>query len=188
MSQLPADCIVPHPDAEDGDRDAPQAEVGGGPREPFRARPEEPGEGPMAAAREVLVAAARAAGVPEVARLLELAEEERREGRPRNGPGLAASPHRLRRPFSVFELNYRHFPRLCLPLSLMPLARMQVLERRRRSVEARRARGAAFDAEHLWNPQRMAFGILTHTIALTASEVIDPRVEELGCDKFINRE
>ncbi|XP_057348911.1 EP300-interacting inhibitor of differentiation 2-like [Manis pentadactyla] len=188
MSELPADCSVPHPDAEDGDRDAPQAEVGGGPREPFRARPEEPGEGPMAAAREVLVAAARAAGVPEVARLLaELAEEERREGRPGNGPGLAASPHRLRRLFSLFELNYRHFPRLYLPLSLI-LARMQVLERRRRSVEARRAREAAFDAEHLWNPQRLAFGSLTHTIALTASEVIDPLVEELGCDKFINRE
>uniref|UniRef100_M3Z1Z4 EP300 interacting inhibitor of differentiation 2 n=2 Tax=Mustelidae TaxID=9655 RepID=M3Z1Z4_MUSPF len=67
--------------------------------------------------------------------------------------------------------------------------RIQELEeRRRRFVEACRAREAAFDAEYQRNPQRMDFDILTFTIALTASEVINPLIEELGCDKFISRE
>ncbi|KAK2491974.1 hypothetical protein MC885_014685 [Smutsia gigantea] len=193
MSELPADCSIPHTDAENGHRDVPQAEVGGGPREPARARPEEPGEGPMAAAREVSVAAAGAAGMAEVARVLaEPAEEEGQESRsrsrPGNGPGLAASPHRLHLPPCVLEITYWQVRRLYHLLHLTALGGMQVLECRGSFVEDRRAREAAFDADYPRNPQRMDGHILTSTIALTASEVIDPLVEDLGCDKFINRE
>ena len=55
-------------------------------------------------------------------------------------------------------------------------------------MEACRAREAAFDAEYQRNPQRMDFDILTFSITLTASEIINPLIEVLGCDKFISRE
>ncbi|KAL2763224.1 EP300-interacting inhibitor of differentiation 2, partial [Daubentonia madagascariensis] len=166
-------------------------------------------EGPVAAAREGRMAAARGGPVArespaaaardprmaEVARLLgEPVDEEVPEARPRsrhgNAGGLAALPYlRLRHPLSVLGINYQQFLRHYLENYPIAPGRIQELEeRRRRFVEACRAREAAFDAEYMRNPQRMDFDILTFTIALTASEVINPLIEELGCDKFINRE
>lgn len=242
MSQLPADSSVPQTGAANGDVGVPQAEVGGGRREPTPAQAAEVREGPVAAAREGPVAAARegpvaaarggrmaaaregrvaearggpvaaARGGPaaregamagasrdarmaEVARLLgEPLEEEVPEARPRsrssNAGGLAALPYlRLRHPLSVLGINYQQFLRHYLENYPIAPGRIQELEeRRRRFVEACRAREAAFDAEYQRNPQRVDFDILTFTIALTASEVINPLIEELGCDKFINRE
>nr|XP_036877463.1 EP300-interacting inhibitor of differentiation 2-like [Manis javanica] len=177
MSELRANSTVPHTDAEDGDRDAPQAEVGGGPPEPVQAQPEEPREGPMAAAREVPVAAAGAAGMAEVARLVaEPAEEEGQEGWPGNGPGLAALPHGLYRVLSVWEITHQY-----RQLYLMAVVRMQEAELCGRFVEAE------FDDEYPWNPPRIDFDVLAG-ITPTASAVIDPLVEELGCDKLISRE
>lgn len=142
-------------------------------------------EGPMAAA-------SREARMAEVARLLgEPLEEEAPEGRPRSrAGGLAAMPYlRLRHPLSVLGINYQQFLRHYLENYPIAPGRIQELEeRRRRFVEACRAREAAFDIEYLRNPQRVDFDILTFTIALTASEVINPLIEELGCDKFIHRE
>lgn len=154
----------------------------------------------VAAAREGPAAAAAAAGsrdarMVEVARLLgEPLEEEAPEPRPRSrssiAGGLAALPYlRLRHPLSVLGINYQQFLRHYLENYPIAPGRIQELEeRRRRFVEACRAREAAFDAEYLRNPRRVDFDILTFTIALTASEVINPLIEELGCDKFINRE
>lgn len=143
-------------------------------------------EGPLAAA------ASREARMAEVARLLgEPLEEEAPEGRPRSrAGGLAALPYlRLRHPLSVLGINYQQFLRHYLENYPIAPGRIQELEeRRRRFVEACRAREAAFDIEYLRNPQRVDFDILTFTIALTASEVINPLIEELGCDKFISRE
>nr|XP_019606863.1 PREDICTED: EP300-interacting inhibitor of differentiation 2-like [Rhinolophus sinicus] len=157
-----------------------------------------PREGPMAASREgsaATAAVAREARMAEVARLLaEPAEEEGTESRPRsrsgNGPGLAALPYlRLRHPLSVLGINYQQFLRRYVENYPIALDRIQELgERRRRFVEACRAREAAFDAEYRRNPQRMDFDMLAFTVALSASEVINPLIEELGCDKFINRE
>uniref|UniRef100_Q8N6I1-2 Isoform 2 of EP300-interacting inhibitor of differentiation 2 n=1 Tax=Homo sapiens TaxID=9606 RepID=Q8N6I1-2 len=187
MSKLPADSSVPQTGAANGDRDVPQAEVGRGRREPAPAQPEEARESPAAAA-------AREARMAEVARLLgEPVDEEGPEGRPRsrhgNG-GLAALPYlRLRHPLSVLGINYQQFLRHYLENYPIAPGRIQELEeRRRRFVEACRAREAAFDAEYQRNPHRVDLDILTFTIALTASEVINPLIEELGCDKFINRE
>uniref|UniRef100_A0A8D2E1Z0 EP300 interacting inhibitor of differentiation 2 n=1 Tax=Sciurus vulgaris TaxID=55149 RepID=A0A8D2E1Z0_SCIVU len=242
MSQLPEDSSVPQTGAANGDIGVPQAEVGGGRREPTPAQAAEVREGPVAAAREGPVAAAREAPVAaarggrmaaaregrmaearggpaaaarggpaaregamagasrdarmaEVARLLgEPLEEEGPEARPRsragNAGGLAALPYlRLRHPLSVLGINYQQFLRHYLENYPIAPGRIQELEeRRRRFVEACRAREAAFDAEYQRNPQRVDFDILTFTIALTASEVINPLIEELGCDKFINRE
>nr|XP_015860383.2 EP300-interacting inhibitor of differentiation 2 [Peromyscus maniculatus bairdii] len=132
------------------------------------------------------------ARMAEVARLLgEPLEEEAPEGRPRSrAGGLAAMPYlRLRHPLSVLGINYQQFLRHYLENYPIAPGRIQELEeRRRRFVEACRAREAAFDIEYLRNPQRVDFDILTFTIALTASEVINPLIEELGCDKFIHRE
>lgn len=134
----------------------------------------------------------REARMAEVARLLgEPLEEEAPEGRPRSrAGGLAALPYlRLRHPLSVLGINYQQFLRHYLENYPIAPGRIQELEeRRRRFVEACRAREAAFDIEYLRNPQRVDFDILTFTIALTASEVINPLIEELGCDKFISRE
>uniref|UniRef100_A0ABK0LXG7 EP300 interacting inhibitor of differentiation 2 n=1 Tax=Rattus norvegicus TaxID=10116 RepID=A0ABK0LXG7_RAT len=224
MSQLPAVSSVPQTGAASGDRELPQAEVGGERRAlPGPARPEEIREGPMAADREGRVAAApegraaEARGSPaaaarggaaareglvaaasrevrmaEMARLLgEPLEEEAPEGRPRSrAGGLAAMPYlRFRHPLSVLGINYQQFLRHYLENYPIAPGRIQELEeRRRRFVEACRAREAAFDIEYLRNPQRVDFDILTFTIALTASEVINPLIEELGCDKFIHRE
>ncbi|XP_072634076.1 EP300-interacting inhibitor of differentiation 2-like [Canis lupus baileyi] len=185
MSELPADSSVRQTDAANGPRDVGQAEVGGGRREPAPARPAEPGEG---------AAAAAAAAAREARELAGPAEEEGAQARPRprpaNGPGLAALPYlRLRHPLSVLGINYQQFLRHYLEHYPIAPGRIQELEeRRRRFVEACRAREAAFDAEYQRNPQRMDFDILTFTIALTASEVINPLIEELGCDKFISRE
>lgn len=113
------------------------------------------------------------------------------EGRPRSrAGGLAAMPYmRFRHPLSVLGINYQQFLRHYLENYPIAPGRIQELEeRRRRFVEACRAREAAFDIEYLRNPQRVDFDILTFTIALTASEVINPLIEELGCDKFIHRE
>ncbi|XP_059856788.1 EP300-interacting inhibitor of differentiation 2 [Delphinus delphis] len=235
MPKLPAGSSVPPTGWANGDRDVPQAEVGGGRREPAPTGPAEPGEGrmtdedregpvagprggrrepapaqpveardrPMAAAREGPVAdaregtmaAAREARIAEVARLLaEPAEEEgpegRRRSRPGNSPGLAALPNlRLRHPLGVLGINYQQLLRHYLEHYPIAPGRIQELEgRRRRFVEACRAREAAFDAEYQRNPQRMDFDILTFSITLTASEIINPLIEELGCDKFIGRE
>lgn len=137
-------------------------------------------------------AASREARMAEVARLLgEPLEDEAPDGRPRSrAGGLAALPYlRLRHPLSVLGINYQQFLRHYLENYPIAPGRIQELEeRRRRFVEACRAREAAFDIEYLRNPQRVDFDILTFTIALTASEVINPLIEELGCDKFINRE
>ncbi|XP_069855191.1 EP300-interacting inhibitor of differentiation 2-like [Dipodomys merriami] len=156
------------------------------------------GGGPVAAARGgpmAAAAAARDARMAEVARLLgEPLEEDAPESRPRSRSGnagaLAALPYlRLRHPLSVLGINYQQFLRHYLENYPIAPGRIQELEeRRRRFVEACRAREAAFDAEYHRNPQRVDFDILTFTIALTASEVINPLIEELGCDKFINRE
>ncbi|XP_047690917.1 EP300-interacting inhibitor of differentiation 2-like [Prionailurus viverrinus] len=187
MSELPPDSGVRQTDAANGHRDAPRAEVGGGRREPAPAGPAEPGEGPVAAPGE-----ARDAQVARV--LAEPAEEEGAQAGPRsrpgNGPGLAALPYlRLRHPLSVLGINYQQFLRHYLEHYPIAPGRIQELgERRRRFVEACRAREAAFDAEYQRNPQRMDFDILTFTVALTASEVINPLIEELGCDKYISRE
>ena len=219
MSELPADKGVPPAGAANDNGDVRQAEVGGRRREPAPAQPvaardrpmaaavegsmaspvegpvPEAREGPMAASREGLGAAAREARMAEVARLLvEPAEEEGPEGRPRsrpgNGPGLAALPYlRLRHPLGVLGINYQQFLRHYLEHYPIAPGRIQELEgRRRRFVEACRAREAAFDAEYQRNPQRMDFDILTFSITLTASEIINPLIEELGCDKFISRE
>lgn len=148
--------------------------------------------GPMAAARGgPMAAASREARMAEVARLLGEPLEEEAEARPRSrAGGLAALPYlRLRHPLSVLGINYQQFLRHYLENYPIAPGRIQELEeRRRRFVEACRAREAAFDVEYLRNPQRVDFDILTFTIALTASEVINPLIEELGCDKFINRE
>ncbi|KAG8506060.1 EP300-interacting inhibitor of differentiation 2 [Galemys pyrenaicus] len=194
MSDLPADGSVPQVGAARGHGDDPPAEVGGG-RRPPRA----PSEGvAVARAQEGAVPAAsagRGARMAEVARLLaEPAEEEGPGGRPRsrpgNGPGLAALPYlRLRHPLSVLGINYQQFLRHYLENYPIAPGRIQQLEeRRRRFVEACRAREAALDAEYQRNPQRVDFDILTFTIALSASEVINPLIEELGCDKFLHRE
>ncbi|XP_036787598.2 EP300-interacting inhibitor of differentiation 2-like [Manis pentadactyla] len=183
MSELLANCSIPHTNAEYGDRDAPQVEVGGGPPEQARARPEEPGEGLMAAAREVPVAAAGAAGMAEVTQLVaEPAEEEGQEGWPRNGPGLAALPHLIYREMSVWEMTFQRLVRHFQQLYVRAVVRMQGPERHGRFLEEE------FDAEHPQNHQRMDFDILTGLITLAASEVINPLVEELGCDKLISRE
>lgn len=165
---------------------------------PREGRMEAAREGSMAAPREgsaATAAVAREARMAEVARLLaEPAEEEGPEGRPRsrsgNGPGLAVLPYlRLRHPLSVLGINYQQFLRRYVENYPIALSRIQELgERRRRFVEACRAREAAFDAEYRRNPQRMDFDMLAFTVALSASEVINPLIEELGCDKFINRE
>lgn len=155
-----------------------------------------PGAAPRggAAAREgpAAAAASREARMAEVARLLgDPLEEEAPEGRPRSrAGGLAAMPYmRFRHPLSVLGINYQQFLRHYLENYPIAPGRIQELEeRRRRFVEACRAREAAFDIEYLRNPQRVDFDILTFTIALTASEVINPLIEELGCDKFIHRE
>ncbi|XP_052512510.1 EP300-interacting inhibitor of differentiation 2 [Budorcas taxicolor] len=177
-------------------RDRPMAAAGEGPMaSPVEGPVPEAREGPMAASREGLGAAAREARMAEVARLLaEPAEEEGPEGRPwsrpGNGPGLAALPYlRLRHPLGVLGINYQQFLRHYLEHYPIAPGRIQELEgRRRRFVEACRAREAAFDAEYQRNPQRMDFDILTFSITLTASEIINPLIEELGCDKFISRE
>lgn len=177
-------------------RDRPMAAAGEGPRaSPEEGPVPEAREGPMAVSREGLGAAAREARMAEVARLLaEPAEEEGPEGRlrsrPGNGPGLAALPYlRLRHPLGVLGINYQQFLRHYLEHYPIAPGRIQELEgRRRRFVEACRAREAAFDAEYQRNPQRMDFDILTFSITLTASEIINPLIEELGCDKFISRE
>ncbi|DAA19973.1 EP300-interacting inhibitor of differentiation 2 [Bos indicus] len=177
-------------------RDRPMAAaVEGSMASPVEGPVPEAREGPMAASREGLGAAAREARMAEVARLLaEPAEEEGPEGRPRsrpgNGPGLAALPYlRLRHPLGVLGINYQQFLRHYLEHYPIAPGRIQELEgRRRRFVEACRAREAAFDAEYQRNPQRMDFDILTFSITLTASEIINPLIEELGCDKFISRE
>lgn len=155
-----------------------------------------PGAAPRggAAAREgpAAAAASREARMAEVVRLLgDPLEEEAPEGRPRSrAGGLAAMPYmRFRHPLSVLGINYQQFLRHYLENYPIAPGRIQELEeRRRRFVEACRAREAAFDIEYLRNPQRVDFDILTFTIALTASEVINPLIEELGCDKFIHRE
>nr|XP_004670398.2 EP300-interacting inhibitor of differentiation 2 [Jaculus jaculus] len=148
-----------------------------------------------AAAAAAAAAASREARMAEVARLLgEPLEEEGPEGRPRSraghAGGLAALPYlRLRHPLSVLGINYQQFLRHYLENYPIAPGRIQELEeRRRRFVEACRAREAAFDAEYQRNPHRVDFDVLTFTIALTASEVINPLIEELGCDRFINRE
>ncbi|XP_055408042.1 EP300-interacting inhibitor of differentiation 2 [Bubalus kerabau] len=177
-------------------RDRPMAAAGEGPMaSPEEGPVPEAREGPMAVSREGLGAAAREARMAEVARLLaEPAEEEGPEGRlrsrPGNGPGLAALPYlRLRHPLGVLGINYQQFLRHYLEHYPIAPGRIQELEgRRRRFVEACRAREAAFDAEYQRNPQRMDFDILTFSITLTASEIINPLIEELGCDKFISRE
>ncbi|KAB0346461.1 hypothetical protein FD754_011318 [Muntiacus muntjak] len=177
-------------------RESPMAAAGEGPMaSPGEGPVPEAREGPMAASREGLGAAAREARMAEVARLLaEPAEEEGPEGRPRsrpgNGPGLAALPYlRLRHPLGVLGINYQQFLRHYLEHYPIAPGRIQELEgRRRRFVEACRAREAAFDAEYQRNPQRMDFDILTFSITLTASEIINPLIEELGCDKYISRE
>uniref|UniRef100_H0XDY6 EP300 interacting inhibitor of differentiation 2 n=1 Tax=Otolemur garnettii TaxID=30611 RepID=H0XDY6_OTOGA len=145
--------------------------------------------------RESPAAAARDPRVAEVARLFgEPVDEEVPEARPRsrhgNAGSLAALPYlRLRHPLSILGINYHQFLRHYLENYPIAPGRIQELEeRRRRFVEACRAREAAFDAEYHRNPQRIDFDILTFTIALTASEVINPLIEELGCDKFINRD
>uniref|UniRef100_A0A9L0S713 EP300 interacting inhibitor of differentiation 2 n=1 Tax=Equus caballus TaxID=9796 RepID=A0A9L0S713_HORSE len=164
-------------------REGPMAEAGAAPMAEAREGPmAEAGVGPMAEARETQMA--------EVARLLaEPAEEEGPEGRPRSGPGnspggAAALPYlRLRPPVSAVGMS--------LSLDHRPLAPRRVqepAERRRRLADACAARGAALDARYQRNPQRMDFDLLTFTVALTASEVINPLIEELGCDKFIPRE
>lgn len=177
-------------------RGRPMAAAGEGPMaSPEEGPVPEAREGPMAVSREGLGAAAREARMAEVARLLaEPAEEEGPEGRlrsrPGNGPGLAALPYlRLRHPLGVLGINYQQFLRHYLEHYPIAPGRIQELEgRRRRFVEACRAREAAFDAEYQRNPQRMDFDILTFSITLTASEIINPLIEELGCDKFISRE
>uniref|UniRef100_A0A8C0E0P5 EP300 interacting inhibitor of differentiation 2 n=1 Tax=Balaenoptera musculus TaxID=9771 RepID=A0A8C0E0P5_BALMU len=170
MSELPADSSVPPTGAANDNGDVPQAEVGGGRREPAPAQPVEARDRPMAAARE--------------------GPEGRRRSRPGNSPGLAALPYlRLRHPLGVLGINYQQFLRHYLEHYPIAPGRIQELEgRRRRFVEACRAREAAFDAEYQRNPQRMDFDILTFSITLTASEIINPLIEELGCDKFIGRE
>lgn len=209
MSELLADSGAQQMPAAAGSRDVPQAEGGGGGRreraeEAGGAPAEEAGEGPAAAAaaaggapaaEAAMAAAGGEAGAAEAARLLaEPAEPVAREGRPRSrprsGPGLAALPYlRLRHPLSVLGMSYQQFLRQYLENYPMVPGRVQELgERRRRFVEACRAREAALAAEHRRNPPRMDFDFLTFTMARTASEVINPLIEELGCDKFIKRD
>uniref|UniRef100_H0UW15 EP300 interacting inhibitor of differentiation 2 n=1 Tax=Cavia porcellus TaxID=10141 RepID=H0UW15_CAVPO len=182
-------------------RRGPVAMARGGPLAAARGGPVATSRGAAAArgrpaAREgQMGAVSREARMAEVARLLgEPLEEEGPENRPRSRAGnagsLAALPYlRLRHPLSVLGINYQQFLRQYLENYPIAPGRIQELEeRRRRFVEACRAREAAFDAEYMRNPQRVDFDILTFTIALTASEVINPLIEELGCDRFINRE
>ncbi|XP_055268145.1 EP300-interacting inhibitor of differentiation 2 [Moschus berezovskii] len=177
-------------------RGRPMAAAGEGPMaSPVEGPVPEAREGPMAASREGPGAAAREARMAEVARLLAEPEEEegpevRPRSRPGNRPGLAALPYlRFHHPLGVLGINYQQFLRHYLEHYPIAPGRIQELEgRHRRFVEACRAREAAFDAEYLRNPQRMDFDILTFSITLTASEIINPLIEELGCDKFISRE
>lgn len=120
----------------------------------------------------------------------EEAPEHRRRARAGHGPSRAALPYlRLRHPLSLLGINYQQFLRHYLVNYPITPGRIQALEERRRLfVEACRAREAALDAHYQRNPQRMDFDILMFTIALTASEVINPLIEELGCDKYISRE
>ncbi|XP_070413848.1 EP300-interacting inhibitor of differentiation 2-like isoform X2 [Equus przewalskii] len=178
-------------------REGPMAEAGVGPMAEAREGPmAEARESPMAEARAGPMAAPREAQMAEVARLLaEPAEEEGPEGRPRSGPGnspggAAALPYlRLRPPVSAVGMNSQQILRLSLDHGpLAPRRVQEPAERRRRLADACAARGAALDARYQRNPQRMDFDLLTFTVALTASEVINPLIEELGCDKFIPRE
>ncbi|XP_046538138.1 EP300-interacting inhibitor of differentiation 2-like [Equus quagga] len=178
-------------------REGPMAEAGEGPMAAPGAAPmAEAREGPMAEARAGPMAAPREAQMAEVSRLLaEPAEEEGPEGRPRSGPenspgGAAALPYlRLRPPVGAVGMNSQQFLRLSLDhRPLAPRRIQEPAERRRRLADACAARGAALDARYQRNPQRMDFDLLTFTVALTASEVINPLIEELGCDKFIPRE
>ncbi|XP_049643173.1 EP300-interacting inhibitor of differentiation 2-like [Suncus etruscus] len=189
MSELPAGC------------NGPPEEVGGGRREPALALPDPlaEGAGPLGAAEPDALAGAAGAGPMAAARdpargPAEPAEEEapehRRRVRAGLGPSRAALPYlRLRHPLSLLGINYQQFLRHYLVNYPITPGRIQALEERRRLfVEACRAREAALDAHYQRNPQRMDFDILMFTIALTASEVINPLIEELGCDKYISRE
>uniref|UniRef100_I3LAT5 EP300 interacting inhibitor of differentiation 2 n=1 Tax=Sus scrofa TaxID=9823 RepID=I3LAT5_PIG len=172
MSELPeppADSSITLTGATNDYGDVPQSEVGGGRREPALAQPEAASEGRWRP--------------PE-------GPEGRPRSRPGNGPGLNALPYlRLRHPLGILGINYQQFLRHYLEHYPIAPGRIQELEgRRRRFVEACRAREAAFDAEYQRNPQRMDFDVLTFTVGLTASEIINPLIEELGCDKYISRE
>ncbi|XP_006876520.1 PREDICTED: EP300-interacting inhibitor of differentiation 2-like [Chrysochloris asiatica] len=92
-------------------------------------------------------------------------------------------------PLSLLGISYQQF--LAMALGSYPTApgRTQELEGHLGLfVETCRAGQAAFDAEYQQNPQEMDFGILTFTIAMTVSAAINPLIEKLGCDEFINRE
>ncbi|XP_003802174.1 EP300-interacting inhibitor of differentiation 2 [Otolemur garnettii] len=174
---------------------ARESAVAASPESPIEAAAESAVAAAGPVPRESPAAAARDPRVAEVARLFgEPVDEEVPEARPRsrhgNAGSLAALPYlRLRHPLSILGINYHQFLRHYLENYPIAPGRIQELEeRRRRFVEACRAREAAFDAEYHRNPQRIDFDILTFTIALTASEVINPLIEELGCDKFINRD
>ncbi|XP_057568682.1 EP300-interacting inhibitor of differentiation 2 [Hippopotamus amphibius kiboko] len=202
MSELPADSSVPPAGAANDHGDVPQAEVGGGRRAAAPAQPVEASdrataaarEGPMAAPREGPVAAAREARMAAVARVLaEPAEGEGAEARPRprpgNGPGLAAAPYlRLRHQLGVVGVHQQVLRHHLEHFALAPGGIPELEGRHRRFVEACRAREAAFDAEYRRDPQRMDVDVLTFSITLTASAVINPLIRELGCDKCISRE
>ncbi|XP_057566723.1 EP300-interacting inhibitor of differentiation 2-like [Hippopotamus amphibius kiboko] len=202
MSELPADSSVPPTGAANDHGDVPQAEVGGGRRAAAPAQPVEASdrataaarEGPMAAPQEGPVAAAREARMAAVARVLaEPAEGEGAEARPRprpgNGPGAAAAPYRLLpQHFEAMRVYQQGLRRYLERFALAP-GRIPELEGRRRGfVEPWGAREAAFDAEYRRDPQRMDADMLTLSITLTASAVINPLIRELGCDKCTSRE
>lgn len=107
------------------------------------------------------------------------AEAEGSEDTPRprslKHPGLATwQNHSLHHPLSVLGINY-----LMAPGRIWELAGGC-----RQSAEACRA---VFDAKYQKNPPRMDFYIFTFTIALIVSQVTSSLMEEVGCDKFINR-
>ncbi|XP_057566845.1 EP300-interacting inhibitor of differentiation 2-like [Hippopotamus amphibius kiboko] len=190
MSELPADSSVPPAGAANDHGDVPQAEpVEASDRATAAAR-----EGPMAAPREGPVAAAREARVAAVAGVLaEPAEGEGAEARPRprpgNGPGAAAAPYRLLpQHFEAMRVYQQGLRRYLERFALAPGGIPELEGHRRGFVGPWGAREAAFDAEYRRDPQRMDADMLTLSITLTASAVINPLIRELGCDKCISRE
>ncbi|XP_057566848.1 EP300-interacting inhibitor of differentiation 2-like [Hippopotamus amphibius kiboko] len=164
MSELPADSSVPPAGAANDHGDVPQAEVGGGRRAAAPAQPVEASDRATAAAREGPMAA------------------------PREGPVAAAREARVAAHFEAMRVYQQGVRRFLEHFALAP-GRIPELEGRRRGfVEPWGAREAAFDAEYWRDPQRMDADMLTLSITLTASAVINPLIRELGCDKCTSRE
>ncbi|KAF5924096.1 hypothetical protein HPG69_018029 [Diceros bicornis minor] len=189
MFELPAGSRVPRTDGANGNSDVQQAEVGGGRREPVPvpAQPAETRAGQVRWWRP---------GKPGWRRSPDCWRSRRRKRVPKAGPGPGPGPAqawpRCGSSASVAPGRFRNdLPALAAPRSGAPP------DRPARDAGAGSAAGEACApaepgsrdcAECQRNPPRTDFDILTLTVALTASEVIHPLIEKLGCGKFVYRE